>query len=101
MTIQQIISDAKEELRTQFPDAEYPEDLIHEIADSSVPIYSHDLMKLASDPDIFFHENELPPAFGGEPTLNNITATAIYELVSEALFELLSELQEEAELEAA
>jgi len=39
MALQGIISAAKEEIREQFPTSSYPEDLIYEIADSSVPIY--------------------------------------------------------------
>jgi len=93
--LQQIITSAKEELRENFHEHEFPEDLVHEVADSHVPIYSHDLMTLGSDPQIFFHENELPPAFDGQPTLNNIVATAVYELISEALYEELYKLQQE------
>lgn len=95
MALQGIISAAKEELREQFPTSSYPEDLIHEIVDSSVPIYHHELAELASDPEIFPHENELGPTFDGTPTLANITATAIYELITEAPFETLNELQNE------
>ena len=93
--LQETIAQAKQELKERFSDEQYPEDAVHEIADSFVPIYSHELMELASDPEIFYHENELPPAFDGQATLNNITATAIYELISESLFEYLYELQQE------
>jgi len=97
--LQQIITAAKEELAEQFDsEIQYPEDLCSEIADSSVPIYSHELAELASDPEIFHHENELGPAFTGEATLNNITATAVYELVSNAVFQHLYELQSEMEV---
>ncbi|WP_167631397.1 hypothetical protein [Mariprofundus ferrooxydans] len=102
MTLQEIIQGAKDDLINEFdPDDQYPEDRLTEIADSAVPIYTHDLMTLSSEPDIFFHENELGPAFDGSPTLANITATAIYELVSQALYETLYELQAEAELQEA
>jgi len=95
--LNEIISAAKEELEEQFDtDLQYPEDLCTEIADQSVPIYSHELASLASDPEIFHHENELPPAFSGEPTLNNIIATAVYEIVSDAVFSHLYELQQAA-----
>lgn len=100
-TIQQIIIAAKEELAEQFSEAQYPEDLVHEIADSHVPIYYHELAELASDPEVFHHENELGPAFDGTPTLANIVATAAYELISEALSQKLYELQNEELDEAA
>jgi len=97
--LQNIISDAVEELKERYtPDEIYPEDICNEIADSAVPIYSHELAELASDSEVFFHENELGPAFGGEPTINNITATAVYELVSEAVFQALYELQDQTEV---
>jgi len=95
--LHEIIALAKEELEEQYDtDLQYPEDLCCEIADQAVPIYSHELAELASDPEIFHHENELPPAFTGEPTLNNIIATAVYEIVSDAIFSHLYELQQAA-----
>jgi len=94
-SLRDIIAAAKEELTETFSqDDIYPEDRVHEIADSSVPVYTYELTQLASDSDIAFHENELPPAFDGTPTIANIVATAIYELVSEALYQALYELQE-------
>jgi len=59
---------------------------IAEIADTNVPVYNADIMELASDPEIWGHENELPPAFDGEPTIINIAATAIYEVIEQALY---------------
>ena len=48
-------------------------DIFHEIADSNVPIYTYDILKLASD-NLFLatSEPELGPAFDGEPTPVNI-----------------------------
>jgi len=105
-TIEQIKSDALEELEERFkaePDMPYPEDMVHEIADSSVPVYTYELAKIAqASIDVMLHENELPPAFDGTPTVTNQIATAIYEIVQEGLYEKLNELQQEheAQLEA-
>ena len=72
-------------------------DMIFETADGTVPIYTHNLMELASDPAVFLHENELGPAYDGSPTLHNITATAIFELLEEALWEGWNKLVAEHE----
>ncbi len=100
-TIEEIKADALEELEERFkaePDMQYPEDMVSEIADSSVPVYTHDLITVAQNSvDVMYHENELGPAFGGEPTIPNIIATAIYEIVQENLYEKLYELQQEHE----
>jgi len=100
-TIEQIKFDALEELDARFkdePDMQYPEDMVSEIADSSVPVYTYELAKIAqSSMDVMLHENELPPAFDGTPTITNQIATAIYEIVQEGLSERLQELQNEHE----
>jgi len=102
-TIEQIKSIAMEELEERFkaePDMPYPEDMVHEIADSSVPVYTYELAKIAqASIDVMLHENELPPAFDGTPTVTNQIATAIYEIVQEELYEKLNELQQEHEAE--
>jgi len=100
-TIEQIKTDALEELEERFkaePDMPYPEDMVSEIADSSVPVYTYELAKIAQESmDVLLHENELPPAFDGTPTITNQIATAIYEIVQEDLYEKLNELQQEYE----
>jgi len=100
-TIEQIKEIALEELEERFkaePDMAYPEDMVSEIADSSVPVYTYDLAQVAqSSMDVLLHENELPPAFDGSPTVTNLIATAIYELVQEALYERLHTLQQDYE----
>jgi len=106
-TIEQIKSVALAELEERFksePDMAYPEDMVHEIADGSVPVYTYELAKVAqASMDVMLHENELPPAFDGSPTVTNQIATAIYEIVQEELYERLYEFQQEheAQLEKA
>jgi len=102
-TIEEIKSTALEELEERFkeePDMQYPEDMVSELSDSSVPVYTHELITIAQNStEVMYHENELPPAFGGEHTIPNIIATAIYEIVQENLYERLHELQQEYEAE--
>jgi hypothetical protein len=97
-TIEEIKATALEELEERFkaePDIE-----ISELADSSVPVYTHELITIAQNStDVMYHENELGPAFDGTPTIPNIIATAIYEIVQETLYEKLYELQQEYEAE--
>ena len=102
-TIEEIKATALEELEERFkaePDMQYPEDMASEITDSSVPVYTHELITIAQNSaEVMHHENELPPAFDGEPTIPNIIATAIYEIVQESLYGRLYELQKEHENE--
>jgi hypothetical protein len=71
-----------------------PHDVIAEIADSSVPVYTSDLLELASqNNNLATDEPELGPAFGGEPTPVNIIAANIYEAVSDALFGAWDEIK--------
>lgn len=44
--VNDVIDELKEKSQEEFTDVS---DLIHEIADSNVPIYTHDLLQLASD----------------------------------------------------
>ena len=100
-TIEQITLDALDELNERFmaePEMPYPEDLVSEIADSSVPIYTYELAQVAqSSIELLLHENELPPAFDGTPTVTNQIVTAIYEKDQESLYERLDVLQKEYE----
>lgn len=61
-------------------------DFVHEVADSAVPIYIPDIMQLASDPEVYNHDNELGPANGsaydGTPSLLNWTVANTYEILS-------------------
>jgi len=92
--MESIISAAKEELRELYDTADYPEDLVFEIADSHVPVYHHQLCQLAAeDFDLMLTEPELGPAFDGTPTPINIIAANVYERISAALHEELYDLQ--------
>lgn len=68
-----------------------------EMVDSSVPIYNIDLMNFATLMEVYNHENELPPAFDGENTPINITATAIYEILNREAWDEVDSYLEELE----
>ena len=104
-TMQGIIQDAKQELEQRVRDMK-PEDraafledpdysgVLSEITDSSVPVYTSDLMDLgASDNNLATDTPELGPAFDGSPTPSNIIAANIYERVQQALYEYVEELK--------
>ena len=98
-TLHEIIRDACEELREYDPnDVTEPSDVIHEIADSSVPIYTSDLLELASQSnELALAVPELDPAFDGEPTLVNIIAANVFEAIEAGLWEEWREIKEERE----
>jgi hypothetical protein len=70
-----------------------------EVYDSQVPIYDGDLMLLASLPEVYNYESELGPAFDGSPTLTNITAGKIYELLGDVAREEVGSYLDELETE--
>ena len=81
MTLYDLERDAIAELRdwrTEHPHEE-PHDAIHEIADSSVPVYTGDLLRLAAENlQLATEEPECGPAFDGSPTPVNIIAANVY-----------------------
>lgn len=90
-----LIEDALSDLIERYQDEKYPEDLIHEIADSHTPIYNSDIMAYAQDDfSLATEAPELGPAFDGEATAINIIASNIYERIYSALSEKLVELKE-------
>jgi hypothetical protein len=75
------------ERRRDYPDEDC-HDVIHEVADSNVPIYTSDLMLLAAeDIDLAVGEPECGPAFDGKPTPVNIIAANVYERIRAALYQ--------------
>lgn len=63
-------------------------DLIFEVTDSAVPIYTSDLMQLAADNiSLATDEPEIGPAFDGSPTPVNIVAANVFEHIEQRLWE--------------
>jgi hypothetical protein len=86
-----LLKDAQAEYlerRKDYPDEDVG-DVMHEVADSHVPVYTADLMRLASeDIDLAVRVPECGPAFDGTPTPVNIVAANVYEMILEALAEV-------------
>lgn len=102
----QLIKDAKEELKeridlnlkeNELDDIEDLGDInddIHEVADSHVPIYTRDILEVAlGNIELASYEPELGPAFSKEKSGSNMIAGAIYEHLTEVLFEYSEELK--------
>lgn len=98
MTLRELLSDSVDELDEHLTydeeelaaaiERDEPHDIIHEVADGQVPIYTYDLMTLAADHiELAVTEPELGPAFDGSPTPVNIIAANVYERITEALWE--------------
>jgi hypothetical protein len=96
--IDRIIGEAQSELRDRW--ANYrdefepygPNDVIHEIADSSVPIYTGDRIDaFASDYSLASRDLELA---GPDMSIIDLMGIAIYEAISEALWETWREIEE-------
>jgi hypothetical protein len=71
-------------------------DIIFEVCDSSVPIYTYDLMQLAADNiSLAVDEPELGPAFDGTPTPVNIVAANVSDAIMNHLWENLEDIKKE------
>ncbi len=74
-----------------------PHDVIHEIADSCVPVYTSELLELAcQDAALATDEPECGPAFDGAPSPVNIIAANVYERLTADLFEEFERIETEA-----
>jgi hypothetical protein len=99
ISLRSIIADALEDFENEKADIladAYPEDRIHEMADGAVPIYTSDVFQVAANsPEARYVDDEglCDPSRGAE----HVIQVAIYEQVSNALFEALRAAQEEAE----
>ena len=89
---------AIEELDEEFyndPDQDL-DDMIFELADQAVPVYTSDILQAAADhSDFALLEPDIGPAFDGSPTPVNIIAANIYEFFTNELYEEYYRLQEE------
>ncbi len=99
-SLDELCKDARTDLKDWLLDNLHiePHDTIHEIADSSVPIYYSDLFKLAeSNYSLLTEEPDLGPAFDGANTPINIIAANAYEYVQNDLWEYHREWERELE----
>ncbi len=86
------VRDRADELREDV----YPEDILHEIADTSVPVYTSSLMDMAADNiGLAVDEPELGPAFDGSPTPVNIIAANVFEALQQVAYEEWQAIQAE------
>ena len=93
--------DALEELKESLRD--YPDqddnDRIFEIADSSIPIYTGDILQLAADNiNLAIVEPEIGPTFDGTSTPVNIITANIYEEILQELWSELDNINQKAQL---
>ena len=105
MNLYTMVNDAIAELREwrmDNPNETEPHDAIFEIADSAVPVYTGDLLRLAAENlQLATNEPELGPAngcnFDGTPSPVNIIAANVFEHVEQALWTAWREMEGEDE----
>ena len=74
---------------------EYVGDIIHEVADSYVPVYTSQLLDLASkNLELATNVPDLWPAFDGSPTVVNIISANVYEHLAEKMRESIERCKE-------
>jgi hypothetical protein len=100
-TFDNILADARQELREAWEndrDSFYqgePHDVIHEIADSSVPIYYSDIFAVLAD--LPGYELSDPGIAEGVTDLSKLAQIHIYDAVSMDLFESWEEIKRESD----
>ena len=103
LTLYDLVRDAKEELiaegtKAGFTTVDEWSDLLHEIADSYVPVYHSTLLDLAAKHnDLGTDIPEIGPAFDGSPTPTNIIAANVYEHLIMELHTAIEELGQNAQ----
>ena len=97
--LSEIQRGAREELEDQIQwyEKEAPveydiDDLIAEVADNNIPIYTYELLQYASNNFDLIEPNDLA---GDNPDVVRIIQSNIYELLMEDLYEYLNERKEE------
>jgi hypothetical protein len=99
-TFDSILADARQELRDRWADDRdgfyqgEPHDAIHEIADSSVPIYYSDIFAVLAD--LPSYELSDPGIAEGVTDLSKLAQIHIYDAISMDLFESWEEIKREA-----
>jgi len=101
--VSDLLVEARTELRERWTDyrddfgplQNEPHDVIHEIADGCVPLYTSQLLSLAvEDIELATATPELGPAFDGSPTPVNIIAANLFEKIESALWQAWQEIEE-------
>ena len=96
MNLDELKQDAVNELREwiiENPDDDAG-DVIFEIADSSTPVYTYDILQLAADNSEIAHgEPDIGPAFDGWPTPVNIAAANIFVAIEAACWDCWREYE--------
>ena len=93
-----LIEGAEEELEEQIKwyekeEEDYEEhDLIAEVSDNNIPIYTYDLLQYASNNFDLLQPNDLA---GDSPNVAKIIQSNIYEILNESLYEYLTERKED------
>ena len=71
---------------------DYIDDVIHEVADNNIPIYTYDLLQYASNN---FDLNEPSDLCSDNPSVTQIITANIYELLTQELYDYLNTKQGE------
>ena len=88
--IKEAIEDLQEEIKKDY--TENYDDLISEIADNNIPIYTYDLLQYASNNFDLILPNEL---VNDEPDVTAIIQANIYEVLTEALYQYITKPNKE------
>ena len=89
-----LIESAIDELQERLEDEEKgyePDDLIAEIADNNIPIYTYDLLQYASNNFDLIQPSDLQ---GDEPSVTSIIQANIYEILTEELYAYVTTIQD-------
>ena len=87
-----LIESAIDELQERFVGEEDEiDDIIAEIADNNIPIYTYDLLQYASNNFDLIQPSDLQ---GDEPSVTSIIQANIYEILTEELYAYVTTIQD-------
>jgi hypothetical protein len=89
-----LIEGAIDELQDRLEDEEKgyePDDIIAEVADNNIPIYTYDLLQYASNNFDLIQSNDLA---GDNPDVIKIIQANIYEILTEELYAYVTTIQD-------
>ena len=93
-----LIEEAKEELRDRLKEEEIEiklgnetQDILSEIADNNIPIYTYDLLQYASNNFDLIQPSDLQ---GDNPSVISIIQANIYEILHTEMYEVIKEIRD-------
>lgn len=99
-TLERDLEDTLSDNRDDILNSEYPEDLLHEYIDSTIPVGNSEILEVGGNSYWLYTEEPEVYGFDGKHTALNAIVGNIYKHLSEKAYEWLEHAQEDKEIAA-